>query len=151
MVADVQTACYNLCLLAFETVHAGAVALDHSRVGSSVLDALVLLFALSLGPHYLLLLYVWVVGTSCWCFSWWCRLGSSAGISRPSTAVECTMHVASILVCLLFFLPLVMGMQGSQGGAASLPQLTELNESSFRTFMRLFVAYLQLVRALPPA
>ena len=54
------------------------------------------------------------------------------------------MHVASILVCLLFFLLSVMGMQGVQGGTHGLPLLAELNESSFWTFACLFFAYLQL-------
>ena len=39
-----------------------------------------------------------------------------------------------------------MGMQGAQGGTHGLPLLAELNESSFRTFARLFFAYLQLRR-----
>ena len=50
---DCSEACYNLCLLAFEAIDAidaWLVAFDHSRVGGSLLDAFVLLFALGLGP-----------------------------------------------------------------------------------------------------
>ena len=48
--ANCSEACYNLCLLAFKVITTGMVALNHNPVGRSGLDALVLLFALSVGP-----------------------------------------------------------------------------------------------------